>query len=98
MSTEMVVGLITALTGTGIGAVAVRAGVQLWSWIDKRIVDCEKDRAALYQKVDGLKDEMLEKVETLKNEMITVSKVIGRMEEHLEYIDQRREDDHRPKM
>jgi hypothetical protein len=84
VTTEIILAAIAAIT-TG-GEVLTGAVAQLWKWVDKRIVDCEDDRRVLHGKIEGLHGQLFDFSET-----------VGRIEKHLEYIDERREGDHPPR-
>ena len=80
-STEILMAAMALITTAG--AVLTGAVAKLWAWIDKRIADCEKDRTVLHEKVN-----------TLNGDVLTISTTMVRMEEHLKFIDTRRDSDH----
>jgi hypothetical protein len=76
MPTELIVGAIGILTAAG-GGLSVATG-KLWSWVDKRIQDCEKDRTVLHEHIDGM-----------NTELKTLSRTVGHMEGTLQEITSR---------
>jgi hypothetical protein len=81
-SPEIIVALLGLITTAG--AVLSGAVAKLWGWVAKQIADCEADRIVLHGRI-----------ETLHDEIVLISKNVGRMEGHLEAIDQQRHKDHK---
>lgn len=76
MSTEMIVAALTAITGAG--GVLTAAFAKLWTWVDKRVTDCEKDRMDLHGKIAVLHVELKD-----------ISRSVGQMEGELKGISSR---------
>lgn len=77
-SNEIMMAAITLITTAGAGLSAIVA--KLWTWVTKRIEDCEEDRIQLHGKIESLNDEIL-----------TISTTVARMEGHMSKIDRRQD-------
>ena len=73
VSTEVVLAALGALASGG--AVLTASVAKLWTWVDKRINDCEEDRGVLHGKI-----------ENMCVELKTISRTVGQMEGELKSI------------
>lgn len=76
MSTEIIVAALAAITTAG--GVLTAALAKLWTWVDKRVADCEEDRGVLHGQLA-----------VMNTEMRTISRQVGHMEGQLENIKSR---------
>ena len=76
VSTELIVAALSMITAAG-GGLSFAVG-KLWTWVDKRIQDCEADRTVLHSHFDGM-----------NTELRTLSRTVGQMEGTLSKITSR---------
>ncbi len=76
VSTELIVAALSMITAAG-GGLSFAVG-KLWTWVDKRIQDCEADRTVLHSHIDGM-----------NTELRTLSRTVGQMEGTLSKITSR---------
>ena len=76
VSTEIIVAAIGVLASMG-GGLSFAVG-KLWTWVDKRVLDCEADRVVLHGHI-----------KTMNIEIQDLSRTVGHMEGTLETITKR---------
>lgn len=91
MDPDIIKIILTFLTVSG-GLLSAAVG-KMFLWVNARMILCEADRKELGLKIDTDRLAYALKIEELTDKIIAMSDTMKRVDDHLEFIDTRHEDD-----